>query len=461
MDGSAPKSKNLFLRKDIGAWALWDWGSAAFNAVITTFVFTVYLTSSQFSSHAETYLGWALGLAGLTIALVAPASGQRADRSGRRVFWLRIHTLVVVGVSASLFSVTPGQAGLFLGLALLAIGNIFFELASVNYNAMLNDISTPRTIGRISGFGWGLGYLGGIVLLVIVYFALIQPEVGIFGITSENGLDVRVTMVICAAWTLIFSLPVMITGRDDMSKRTGAKQLSLIDTYKEIARQIAHLWRTDRRVVWFLFASAIFRDGLAGVFTFGGVIAANVFGFSPGQVIQFGLAANVVAGIATITGGYLDDRLGPKRVIYLSLISMITAGFFVFIFHDGGIGKFWFFGLLLCVFVGPAQSASRSYLGRLAPKGHEGEVFGLYATTGRAVSFLAPTMFSLAITVGAALTGTTLAGAKHFGILGIMLVLLLGLLMLIPVQDITAAERGDKAGASSTSGGVGEAKENS
>lgn len=419
------------------AWGLWDWGSAAFNAVITTFVFSVYITSDAFGPGASSKLGWALATAGVLVAVFAPISGQRADRSGRRTFWLMVNTCLVVASSAGLFFVKPGENYLWLGLFLLAAGNVFFEFASVNYNAMLNEISTPKTVGRVSGLGWGLGYIGGIVLLLLVYFGLINPEVGMFGITDEESMDVRVTMLICAAWTLIFSLPLFLTLRDDkFNRESKGPRIGIIDSYKYLFGTVRDLWQTDRNTAYFLLASAVFRDGLAGVFTFGGVLAAGTFGFTPGGVIIFGVAANLVAGVATIAFGALDDTLGPKRVIIISLTSMIVAGTCVFIFHDGGKTIFWIFGLILCIFVGPAQSASRTFLARLIPAGEEGEVFGLYATTGRAVSFMAPAAWSTAIIIGAAVNGAgSEDGSEHWGILGILLVLGIGLALLIPVRS--------------------------
>ncbi|MDO5727593.1 MAG: MFS transporter, partial [Bowdeniella nasicola] len=211
-----------------------------------------------------------------------------------------------------------------------------------------------------------------------------------------------------------------------------APRSSLAESYRALFRLVKTLWRTSPHTVFFLGASAIFRDGLAGVFTFGGVIAGKVFGFSNAEVIQFAIAANVVAGLATIAGGKLDDVIGPKRVIILSLTLMIIAGFFVFFFHDGGATIFWIFGLILCIFVGPAQSASRTFLARIIPSGKEGEVFGLYATTGRAVSFLAPAAFTTATLIGEQLHGT--GQGAHFGILGIIAVLALGLALLVPVH---------------------------
>lgn len=409
------------------AWGLWDWGSASFNAVVTTFVFTVFLTTAEgFGGETvvSAQLGWALAGAGLLIALLAPVTGQRSDSSGRRKFWLGVNTYIVVAITAALFFVQPEQNYLWLGLLLVAAGNVFFEFAGVNYNAMLAQISTPKTLGRVSGFGWGMGYIGGIVLLLVVYFGFISPDVGLFGVTGDDGMDVRVSMLIAAAWFGIFALPVLFAVPEYTGVGARREKVGFFASYGRLAGDIRHLWRDSRTTVYFLFASAVFRDGLAGVFTFGGVLAAGSFGFSPGEVIIFAIAANVVAGISTITVGLLDDKVGPKPVIIVALIGIVIAGFAVFFLHDGGQTVFWIFGLALCLFVGPAQSASRSYLARVIPAGREGEVFGLYATTGRAVSFLAPTAFAICVTIG---------GAQYWGILGIIIVVLIGLALLIPV----------------------------
>lgn len=415
-------------RGHVVAWAFWDWGSAAFNAVVTTFVFTVYLTGSSFGDKdiITAQLGWALAIAGFLIAVLAPITGQRSDTSGRRKFWLGVNTFVVVALTAVMFFVQASPSFLLLGLFLVAAGNVFFEFAAVNYNAMLAQVSTRRTIGKVSGFGWGMGYIGGIVLLLIVYFGLIKPDVGLFGVTGENGLSVRVAMLVSAAWFGLFALPVLFAVPEyHAPDATRRERVGFVRSYAVLGHDIARLWSTSRQTVYFLVASAVFRDGLAGIFTFGGVLAASVFGFTAGEVIIFAIAANVVAGIATIGVGALDDRLGAKPVIVTALVGLIVCGSIVFFLHDGGQLVFWTAGLALCLFVGPAQSASRTFLARLIPAGREGEVFGLYATTGRAVSFLAPTAFALAVTI---------FGATYWGIVGIMLVLLTGLLLLLPVK---------------------------
>jgi UMF1 family MFS transporter len=168
----------------------------------------------------------------------------------------------------------------------------------------------------------------------------------------------------------------------------------------------------------------VFRDGLAGVFTFGAIIGMQVFGFSTSEVLYFAVAANLVAGIGTFVGGWLDDKLGAKNIILGSLVGLIVAGTAVLFVPNAQVW-FWIFGLALCLFVGPVQSASRSFLSRITPHGREGEIFGLYATTGRAVSFLAPGLFALFVSA----TGDT-----RYGILGIVLVLFAGLLLMLPVK---------------------------
>ena len=466
-------SRTRLLSWPVIAWGLWDWGSAAFNAVITTFVFTVYLVSDSFGPKAdnESALSIGLAVAGLFIALLAPVTGQRSDRGGRTVFWLGGYTAVVVVVSAFLFLVRPEPGYLWLGIVLLGAGNIFFELASVNYNAILNHLASKDRIGAVSGLGWGMGYLGGIVLLLILYVALVGPS-PLISFPAGTGMGVRVAMLVSAVWFGLSALPVLINrsrrlgrtgaeasddevsegmasaepGRDragmeaepeEAVSHQGEHKESLLTSYKLLWRTLLQLHHFQPRLLWFLLAAAVFRDGLAGVFTYGGIIAQNTFGFSSGDVIIFAIVANIVAGIATIGAGRLDDRFGPRNVIMASLIILVVAGLLVFFLHTAGTVAFWILGLLLSACVGPAQSAARSFLARLIPEGQEGEIFGLYATTGRAVSFMAPMMYGVFIYLGTRVVGP---GANYWGILGIVTVLATGLLLMLRVGDPVSDE---------------------
>lgn len=421
-------------KKKIISWAMWDWGTQPFHTVITTFVFSVYLTSSSFgeTNYTSQSLATSTFLAGIFVALLAPVLGQNSDRQGRKLRNLRWQTLLLAAISAALFFVKPEPNFLWIGLGMLAVGSVIAEIAGVNYNALLDQVSNEKNVGKVSGFGWGMGYLGGIVVLLLIFVLFINPDVGLFGVTGEAGLDIRVSMVVCGLWTLIFTIPTFLALKDPPIDHPIEK-VGIVESYRELGRSIKRLWHGGRHTLYFLMASALFRDGLAGVFAFGAVIAAGTFGFSPGEVIIFGAAANITAGVATMVFGLLDDKLGPKRVIMISLISMSILGMGIFFFHDIGKIGFWVMGMLLVVFVGPAQSASRSFLTRLIPAGKSGEIFGLYATTGRVVSFMSPAAFGLAITIGHLITGES--NTQYWGILGIVAVLILGLLVLIPVHS--------------------------
>lgn len=441
--GSALASQGGAPTRKIVAWAMWDWGTQPFPTVVTTFVFAVYITGSAFGDQNQTSIAMSIstGIAGLGIALLAPVLGQSSDRHGRRMVSLQWATWGVVAATAALYFVKPDPAYLWLGLALMGAGAILSEIANVNYYALLDEIATPTNVGTVSGFGWGLGYLGGIVMLLILFFGLIQPEVGLFGVTSLDGMDIRVGMVLCALWMVLFTIPLFLSIKDPPQTEAPGHR-GLIEAYRALWHSIVRLWHTSRHTVYFLLASALFRDGLASVFTIGGIIAAGTFMMTPGDVIVFGAVANVVAGLVTIAVGYLDDRVGPKAVIMVSLIGLVVLGTVIFFFgrmaatgeldRGGAQTAFWVFGLGMTIFVGPAQSASRSFLARLVPEGQAGELFGLYVTTGRAVSFFGPTMFGLAILLGAWLTGSN--ETQYWGILGVVLVLAAGAAVMVPVK---------------------------
>jgi UMF1 family MFS transporter len=249
-------------------------------------------------------------------------------------------------------------------------------------------------------------------------FLFVQPEVTILGIPSANAMGIRLSMIVCGVWTLLFTIPTFLSLRDRPPAPGRRDKVNLIESYVSLAKTIKRMWLSQRQTLYFLGASALFRDGLAGVFAFGAVLASGSFGFSFEEVIIFGAAANITAGVATIAVGLLDDKLGPKTVIMGALIILAVAGLAAFFLHDPAYaltegkagfdaalsaqGKriFWVCALLMSACVGPAQSASRSFLARLVPEGHSGEIFGLYATTGRVVSFISPLMFSAMIGVG-------------------------------------------------------------
>ncbi|ANE04804.1 MFS transporter [Corynebacterium crudilactis] len=415
------------------SWAFWDWGSASFNAVLVTFIFAVYLTDSVGStlpegSNATSLYSMAVAIAGVIVAFVAPVMGRRSDLRGTRRRSLRMWTLVTVFLMFCLFAVKNTDPTYFwIGVAIMAIANITFEFAEVQYFAQLSQISNRDNVGKVSGFGWSMGYFGGIVLLLVCYFGFVAGEGdtrGAFNIPIEDGLNIRLVAVLAAVWFLVSAIPALIRIPEIAPQvATEDQPKGLVAAYKDLFQKIAQLWKQNRNSAYFLIAAAVFRDGLAGVFTFGAILAVTVYGLSAGDVLLFGVAANVVSALGALLGGYLDDRIGPKPIILASLSIMIIDA--TVLYFVEGPKNFWIFGLILCAFVGPAQSASRSYLSRLSPEGQEGQLFGLYATTGRAVSWMAPSLFGLFV-------GFT--GEDRTGILAIALILLIGIVLLSMVK---------------------------
>ncbi|WP_375424973.1 MFS transporter [uncultured Friedmanniella sp.] len=440
VDAAAPavRPPGLVKRRVVLAWGLWDWGSSAFNAVITSFVFGPYVVRGVVGDArpggltANTWLGISGFVAGLLVALIAPITGQRSDASGHRRRNLAIWTAFVVATMLGLFSVRNEPSYLWIALVLLAAGTVFQEFAGVSYNAMLPQISTKETLGRVSGFGWSMGYFGGIFLLLICYVGFIAPDVGWFGVTSAGGLNIRTVAVFSAAWFAVFALPVLFAV-PELPAGPRSRRVSIPASYRLLVSDVRRLYATDRNAVFFLVASALYRDGLAAVFTFGAILAVSVYGMAQSTVLIFGVVANVVAALGALTMGAVEDRIGPKRVILISLVGLLFSC--TVLLFASGTTMFWVFGLLLCLWVGPAQASSRSFLARVAPPGREGEMFGLYATTGRAASFLAPGLFAL-------FSGLF---SDRIGIVGIALVLLAGALALSRVVP-PASSRGLRDG---------------
>jgi MFS transporter, UMF1 family len=389
-------------RAGVLAWALWDCGSTGLSAIVVTFVFSVYLTGTvgeglPGGTTPASWLGRALTVAGLTIAVLAPVIGVWVDAPRRRRMALTMLTGFAVALTSAMSLIRDDPDYLWPGLALLAATAACTDLASVPYNAMLRQLSKPETSGRISGLGWAAGYAGSVILLLVIYFGFVCGKGatrGLLRLPTHDGMNVRAAMLLAAAWFAMFALPLLLTAHR-LPRGTEASHPTpgILGGYRKLWSELTAEWRRDRNFVFFLLASAVFRDGLAGVFTFGAVLGVNVYGISQAEVLIFGVTASVVAACGAVLGGLFDDRVGSKPVIVGSLTAIVTLG--LTLMASSGAGAFWVCGLLLCLFIGPAQSSARTMLLRMSKHGMEGVAFGLYTMTGRAVSFLAPWLFSL------------------------------------------------------------------
>ncbi|WP_163687365.1 MFS transporter [Mycolicibacterium litorale] len=430
---ASPPSAPVAGRARVLAWALWDCGNTGMNAIVATFVFAVYLTGAVGSdlpgdTSATSWLGRAMTVAGLVVAVLAPVTGVWVQAPRRRRAVLTLLTGTAVLLTASMSLIRDDHRYLWAGLVLLACTAACGDLASVPYNTMLRQLAGPQSSGRVSGLGWAAGYLGSVVLLLLVYVGFVAGDGdtrGLLGLPVADGQNVRAAMLLAAAWFLLFALPLLLTvpphvpGPDD----DDVPPTGVFSAYRKLWSEVVGEWRRDRNIIYYLLASAVFRDGLAGVFAFGAVLGVSVYGISEADVLLFGVSACVVAAVGAVIGGLLDDRVGSKRVIVVSLTAMITVG--LTLLSLSGATAFWVCGLLLCLFIGPTQSSARTLMLRMSAAGKEGVAFGLYTTTGRAVAFLAPWLFFMFI---------DLFGTDRAGMGGLCVVLAVGLLAMLAVR---------------------------
>ncbi len=411
-------------KRAIAAWCCYDWAITASPVVIDTFIFSGYLTRSVAPTPAQGTAAWSqtLALAGLVIALLAPFLGAIADRTGCRKPWIAVFTGTAVVAMATLFWVTPTPSSMPLALIAMGIAVVARELAMVFYNAMMPELVPSGHFGRLSGWGWAAGYLGGIGCLMVALFVLVKGDPPLFGLLSPHDQEnIRAVAPLAALWFGLFALPLFLWVPDRPATGLGWRQAvgeggrGLVQTVREV--------RQYRDIVALLVASALFRDGLVTLFAFGGIYASGEFGMSFQEVLLFGLALNTAAAIGAASFAWIDDWIGAKPTVLISLSALLGFGCGLLLVHDKG----WFWGLALGlgIFIGPAQAAARSLLVRMAPPERVAEMFGLYSLSGKAAAFLGP------LALG---TATTLFASQRAGMATILGFFLAGLLVMLAVR---------------------------
>lgn len=412
-------------RRGLAAWCLYDWANSAFPTVITTFVFAAYFTKGVAADEVSGASQWgvAMSLSALAVAVAGPVLGAIADNTGRRKPWLALFTLTAAFGAMMLWRVEPDTAFVAQALFWVALANFAFETGMVFYNAMLADLAPPGRIGRWSGWGWGLGYMGGLVCLAIILVAFVQAETPLFGLDKSAAEELRITGPFVAVWMIVFALPLFgLTPDKPVSKKPAMKA---------VRDGLAALWRTirdlrdHRDAAWFLAARMLYTDGLNTLFAFGGIYAAGVFGLSFGELIIFGIGMNVTAGLGAAAFARLDDKIGPKKVIIISVSGLTVLGGALLVVESQAL--FWAFGLPLGLFVGPAQSASRSMMAHMAPAEMRTEFFGLYALSGKATAFLGPALLAWA---------TAAFGSQRAGMATVIVFFVAGMALLFKVPAV-------------------------
>lgn len=407
------------------AWCTYDWANSSFPTVIVTFVFAAYFTKGVAADDITGTSQWsfAISLSMLATALLSPLLGAVADHGGRRKPWVAAFTALMIVATALLWFAEPKADDVIWILVCFALANFAFETATVFYNAMLPAIAPPSMIGRLSGWGWGLGYAGGLACLVAALLLLIQPDPPLFGLDKEAAEPVRAAALLVAAWLALFTLPFFLLTPD----RPGSGLAPLEALRRGVATllgTVTHL-RRYRQVALFLLAHMIYADGLNTLFAVGGIYAAVTFGMDFDELLLFGIALNVTAGAGAFAFGWVDDAIGPKPTIMIALGAIGVLGAALLLVETKTL--FWAFALPIGIFLGPAQSASRSLMARIAPPEVTTEMFGLYALSGKATAFLGPAVFGWV---------TALSGSQRIGLSTIILFLVLGAALLWPVRVV-------------------------
>ncbi|MGH7529346.1 MAG: MFS transporter, partial [Gemmatimonadales bacterium] len=318
--------------------------------------------------------------------------------------------------------VRPGPEHAVLALGLFVVADVGFEFGMLFYNALLPGVAPPAQLGRVSGFGWALGYAGGLAALVLALVALVQPAGGTpwFGISRADDFHVRATCLLAAAWLAVFAVPLFVTLREE---RRPEVRFDVRGAFRELAATTRAV-RRYRDAALFLLARLLFNDGLITVFAFGGIYAAGTFGMSLAEVIRFGIAINVAAGLGALLFGFVDDRIGGKRTVLLSCAALGAAT--ALAAWAPTRTWFWIAGLLIGVFAGPNQAASRSLLARFAPRERENEFFGFFALSGRLTAFAGPALLGIA---------TQVFGTQRAGVATVLLFFLAGGILLLRVDE--------------------------
>jgi UMF1 family MFS transporter len=440
----------------LAGWVMYEWAVQPFYTLIVTFLFAPYFVNAVVGdkAHGQALWGYAAAAAGIAIAIGSPVLGAIADVKGRRKPWIAVFAILLALSMTALWFATPGLTGIGLYGVLLAfvIASTVAEYSAVFFNSMMPTLVTRDKLGKLSGTGWAMGYFGGLVALVIMAGLIAEdPTTGktLFGLTPLVKLNAaahegdRLVGPFSALWLLIFALPLFLFTPDRPQEKV----------HGTIGDGLASFWATVKKlpqhpeILVFLVARMLFSDGMSAIFVFGGIYGSAVFGWGLTEQGIFGIIVVLVGAIGALIGGFLDDKIGSKRVINLALLIIIAGAIGILSVDKSHVlftqdvvekvagsapfsssGERWFLGfaILIGLVSAPVQASSRSLIARLAPVEHVTQFFGLFAFSGKATAFAAP------LVVGWA---TTMSGDQRVGMASILFFLVAGLILMMFVRE--------------------------
>lgn len=404
------------MNRDVAGWSLYDFGSSAFNTLIVTFIFSLYFQGTIAGGDTGTVMwGHALNVSAVLVALMMPVLGAVADYSGRKKVFLVLFAMQAIIFTGLLFFMGPGDA--WPAAVIFVVANVGFESSNVFYNAFLPEISNAKTIGRISGIGYFLGYIGGLICLAL--------GLGMYRywVTPAGDLNVRSTLLLVMAWYLVFSLPMFFGVKERATRRPPPEGGYVREGFRRLGNTVQHL-RELREALKLIIARMIYNDGLVTVIGFAAIYTEAVLGMDYDQILVMAIALNVAAGIGAFAFGFIDDRIGGKKTLVITLLGLTVAG--AIGVSTTSIAGFWVAATLIGIMMGPNQSASRSLLAKLVPEHKHAEAFGLFAFSGKMSSLLGPLAFATVI---------DLTGNYRLAMGSIIAFFVVGLLVLLTIRE--------------------------
>ncbi len=425
-------------KRTIFSWSIYDFANQPFTTITLTFIYSAFFADYMViddSMNGAVLWGRAITICSIVIALISPIMGAIADQGGYRKLFLILWTWVCIVFSFCLYFPIPGQV--YSALLFFCLANIGFEMGGIYLNAYLPEIAPKEKIGRISGYGWAFGYVGGLIALGLCYILFIAPDnpvIGNYYLDKGTYEHIRFINIFVSIWFAIFSIPTFLYLKDN--KKYTKININLIKTsYRNLQITFNEI-KKYTQIIKFLIARLVYNDALITIIAFGGIYATKVFGFNFSEIFLFGIILNIAAGLGSFMFGFLDDIIGGKSTIQITNIGYVFACLIVIIAPEinsiqlfnleiTGKNLFWFSGTLIGIFMGPNQAASRSLMGRLIPKNKENEFYGFFAFSGKATAFVGPLLLSIIVSY---------TDSLQYGLISVVLLFILGTILLSKVD---------------------------
>ena len=404
-------------------YGLYDLANSAYTMIVVTFITSAYFANQIVGDPqlGAAYWQWTAGLCGILIALTGPLLGNIADKKPKgKINLLQIFTILCILTTCLFWFAKPMSNYILFTLIIFLLSNYCYEAATIFYNSLLKNCSNENNIGKTSGLGFALGYIGSIPILLFILYVFVLPDTIPFGLDKSKFENIRFIPIIAAVWFLIFSYPMISYFKRYVRFKENVEQTHVFKKLIEL------VWKNKFTTVGkFLLARMIYSDAVIVLIAGGGVYASGVFGFTPGELLELAIYANIIAFIGVLLGGYLNDKFSSKIIILICIAALTATVFYGSVIAQTKT-QFFYNVMVISFFIGSIQSASRVMMTGLLKTTDQGKGFGLFSFSGRVTAFAGPL-----------LVGTvTYFYSQRIGFLSLTLFFILGFLLMMSVENV-------------------------